>query len=97
MLERRWQKAEQSRSNAKGGMKGLGRRGGGWGPRGSGGGRWLASCSEVPECMGVPGLLQQLLPWPEPCCWLLSPEDGEEKEAPAESYCPWTSIREVRA
>lgn len=57
--------AEQER--CKGGDEGTGQeRGGGQGPRGGGGGRWLTSCSKVTMCMGVPDLLQQLLPWPEP-------------------------------
>lgn len=29
--------------------------------------------------------------------WLLSLGDGEEKEGPPGSYCPWTSIWEVHA
>lgn len=45
---------------------------------------------------GVPGWLQQLLPWPDP---RLAPLPGrwEEKQAPPGSYCPWTSTWEVHA
>lgn len=63
--------AEQERH--EGGMKGLVRRGGSQGPRGSAGGCRLASCSEILRVGGVPGLLQQLLPRSEP---VLAPLPG---------------------
>lgn len=87
-------RAEQERCGR--GMKRLSRRGGAQGPRGSSWGRQLASCSEVLRVCGVPGWLQQLLPWPDP---RLAPLPGrwEEKQAPPGSYCPWTSTWEVHA
>lgn len=63
--------AEQERH--EGGMKGLVRRGDSQGPRGSAGGCWLASCSEILRVGGIPGLLQQLLPRSEP---VLAPLPG---------------------
>lgn len=54
------------------------------------------SCSEALHVRGVPGLLQQLLPSPDP--WMAPlPGCWEEKQAPPESYCPWTSTWEVHA
>lgn len=87
--------AEQERR--KGGMKGPGRREGGRGPRGSGGGRWLSSCNEVLRVRGGPWSAAAAAPLAGAGGWLLSLGDGEENEAPPGSYCPRTSIREVRA
>lgn len=85
--------AEQERH--EGGMKGLLRRGGSQGPRGSGGGCRLASCSEALRVGGVPGLLQQLLPRSEPVAGSSPWEMGRKRRLHL-GPTVWTSRRQVR-